>query len=237
MRLRYLILLSALTLGSAAMAQGLEPDHVRRAVQAGKIKPLSEILSRIQKSHGGRVLDVDLERSSGGRQWYEITLLTKDGQRLELYVDAVSGQDITNPRQQTSRTLSMADVVRKVQSAHSGTIREIELDEGQQARLVYVVTLRLSGGRDQRVLVDAVSGQTIAGDPNDGAPPSGAVPLHELVDSIERRTQGRAAQLERKVSLKGRPYYELELQLPDGRGLEIHVDPVSGQILREEDLE
>ena len=87
------------------------------------------------------------------------------------------------------------------------------------------------------LLVDAVSGQTIAGDPNDGAPPSGAVPLHELVDSIERRTQGRAAQLERKVSLKGRPYYELELQLPDGRGLEIHVDPVSGQILREEDLE
>lgn len=228
---------ACLALAGAAPAQGVDPDSVRRAVQAGKIRPLAEILGRVQSAHGGKVLDVDLERDGSGRQWYEITLLTRDGQRQEIYIDAVNGHDIPNPRQRPAGLLPMAEVVRKLQAGHKGAIREIELEETRHGRLVYDVKLRLPDGREQRLLVDAVSGQTIADTPRDHAGSPGALPLPELIESVERRFRGRAEQLESKVSLKGRPYYELDLQLPDGRGLEVSVDALTGQVLREEDLD
>lgn len=235
---RHLVVMAFLLLLPGAIpAQGVDPDSVRRAVQAGKIRPLAEILGRVQSAHGGKVLDVDLERDGGGRQWYEITLLTRDGQRLEVYVDAVSGQDIPNPRHRPAGMLPMAEVVRKLLASQKGTIREIELEEAAHGRVVYDVSLRLPDGREQRLQVDAVTGQTTLGDPRGHAGSPGAMPLHELIESVERRFQGRAEQLESKVSLKGRPYYELELQLPDGRGLEVSVDALTGQVLREEDID
>lgn len=236
--MKWLVVLMALGVGLSgeAPAQRMDPDSVRQAVQSGKVRPLAEILGRVQTEHGGKVLDVDLERNVGGRQWYEVTLLTREGQRLAIFVDAVTGQDIPNPRQPQAKMLRMAEVVRKLQATQAGTIREIELEETSDGRLVYEISLRLPDGREQRLQVDAVTGQTTLGDLRTHAR-SGAMPLHELIESVERRFGGRADELESKVTLQGRPYYELELQLPDGRGLEISVDAVTGQVLREEDLD
>lgn len=232
------VLFLALTLGGwgAAFAQKADPVSVRQAVQAGKVRPLAEILARVQSEHGGKVLDVDLERDSGGRQWYEITLLTRDGQRMTIYVDTVSGQDIANPRQRPNHMLSMAEVVRRIQASHAGVIREVELEEAEGDRLVYKISLRLADGREQRLQVDAVSGHVTRGDARRHAQ-NGVMPLHELIESIEKRFGGQAQELETKVTLQGRLYYELELQLPNGRGLEVHVDAMNGQVLREEDLD
>jgi uncharacterized membrane protein YkoI len=236
--MKWLVVLMALSFGLSGVvpAQKVDPDSVRQAVRSGKVRPLTEILGRAQSEHGGKVLDVDLEHNGSGRQWYEITLLTRDGQRLEIYVDAVSGQDIPNPRHRPAHMLPMAEVVRKLQAAHAGAVREIELEEIGDGRVVYEISLRLPDGREQRLQVDAITGQTTLGDPR-AHPRGGAMPLHELIESVERRFGGRAHELESEVTLQGRPYYELELQLPDGRSLEVSVDAMNGQVLREEDLD
>ena len=221
-----------------AVAQPPDPLEVRRAVQAGKIRPLAEILGRVQASHeGARVLDVDLERGKSGQQWYEITLLNRDGQRVEVYVDAESGQDIRNPRELTARTLPLAEVVRLVTMRHAGSIREVELEEGRDGRPVYEVEMRLPNGSELHLLVDALTGEmTASREPELQRPATPALPLHEIIQNVERRFNGRAEQFEAKRSIRGRPYYEIELQLSNGRGLEVNVDPVTGQVLREEDL-
>ena len=96
-------LIACLLLVAAALpAPAADHEAVRQAVQAGRLKPLADILARVQATHPGRVLDVDLERDAAGRQWYEITLLNKAGQRVELYVDAVTGADLG--RQKLPRT-------------------------------------------------------------------------------------------------------------------------------------
>lgn len=230
---------AALLLGgpSVASAQKVDSQSVRQAVQAGKARPLSEILARIQSEYGGRVkvVDVDLEHDSSGRQWYEITILTREGQRVAVYVDVVTGQDIPNPRQRPTHMVSMAEVVRRVQADYTGVIREVELEEAEGGRLVYKVALRLPDGREQRLQVDAVTGQTTRGDARHHVQ-SSKVQLHELIETMEQRYGGQAQELETKVTLQGRLYYELELQLPDGRSLEINVDAMEGHVLREEEL-
>ena len=57
-----------------------------------RLRPLAEILQDVQQRHKGRVIDIELERGADGRRWYEIKLA--NGQRTEIYIDAVTGQDI-----------------------------------------------------------------------------------------------------------------------------------------------
>ena len=69
------------------------PDHdqARAAVQAGEVLPLRTLLDRLEKSHPGQVLEVELERDDGG--WiYEIKLLQAGGRLVKLKVDARSGE-------------------------------------------------------------------------------------------------------------------------------------------------
>jgi hypothetical protein len=68
-----------------------EPEHdhdrARRAVQAGEILPLQELLNRLSRRQPGQVLEVELERESG-RWVYEIKLLQPDGRLLKMQLDA-----------------------------------------------------------------------------------------------------------------------------------------------------
>ncbi len=63
--------------------------------------PLAELLERLQRSHPGQVLEIELEREDreGGRWTYEIKLLQANGQLLKLELDA--------------RTAELLDVKRK----------------------------------------------------------------------------------------------------------------------------
>ncbi len=76
-----------------APAQAREEDHDRalRAVQAGQVMPLPQVLDRLGRSHPGQVLEVELEERRGALL-YEIRLLQPDGRRVKLEVDARSGE-------------------------------------------------------------------------------------------------------------------------------------------------
>lgn len=90
-------LLLLLTLLALPMAVMPSDDHseARRAVQRGELKPLSEILLRIEKEFDGRVLEVALDRQRDNRLVYEIELLTPDGRVLELRYDGRTGERLS----------------------------------------------------------------------------------------------------------------------------------------------
>lgn len=88
--------LAALWLGGLPLARaGDKDDHdhdrARAAVQAGEVLPLATLLERLQRSHPGQVMELELEREDG-RWIYEIKLLQADGQLLKLELDARTAQ-------------------------------------------------------------------------------------------------------------------------------------------------
>ncbi len=75
-----------------AQASGRDDhDRARAAVQAGEVLPLPVVLERLQRTHPGQVLELELERDKG-RWIYEIRLMQADGQLLKLKLDAATAQ-------------------------------------------------------------------------------------------------------------------------------------------------
>ena len=92
-------LVTAFAVGIAAGASpaaraGRQGDHdrARVAVQSGEVLPLSTVLQRLQRTHPGQLLEVDLEDDLHGGWTYEIKLLQADGRLLKLDVDARTAQ-------------------------------------------------------------------------------------------------------------------------------------------------
>jgi hypothetical protein len=82
-----------LTAWTLPPAWGGKDDHerARAAVQAGEVLPLPILLERLERTHPGQVLELELEREVG--LWrYEIKLLQANGQLLKLKVDARTAQ-------------------------------------------------------------------------------------------------------------------------------------------------
>lgn len=74
-------------LASTAAAGSGDHERARAAVQAGAVLPLPAVLERLQRSHPGQVLEVELERDDG-RWTYEVKLLQPDGRLARLVLDA-----------------------------------------------------------------------------------------------------------------------------------------------------
>lgn len=66
-------------------------DRARAAVQAGEVLPLGQVLERLQRTHPGQILEVELDREDG-RWIYEVKLLQTGGQLLKLELDARTGE-------------------------------------------------------------------------------------------------------------------------------------------------
>lgn len=89
------LLLTLFTLSTAPLAQVACADEddwrrLHREVEAGRIKPLSEILENLARDWRGDVIDVDIERDDGDII-YEIELLGPEGQVVEFEIDARTG--------------------------------------------------------------------------------------------------------------------------------------------------
>ena len=65
-------------------------DAVRRAVEAGEVLPLSQILERIRVKVSGDITGIEIERANG-RWRYEFRVIDRGGRVLEVHVDARSG--------------------------------------------------------------------------------------------------------------------------------------------------
>jgi uncharacterized membrane protein YkoI len=88
-----LLLLLAVLGVAAPQARGDDDDqaNARRALAAGEILTLEKILTAVEGSFKGQVVEVELEREDG-RWQYEIELLTAEGNVLELTYDAATAR-------------------------------------------------------------------------------------------------------------------------------------------------
>ncbi|WP_042336619.1 PepSY domain-containing protein [Bradyrhizobium sp. DOA9] len=88
-------LLAGVLLAAAPAAAGdrdrAPPDAVRRAVEAGEIKSLADILASLSGKLPGQVAGVEIERVRG-RWIYEFRIVGDRGRLFEAYVDARSGE-------------------------------------------------------------------------------------------------------------------------------------------------
>jgi uncharacterized membrane protein YkoI len=66
-------------------------DEVRRAVEAGEIRSLADILATVRSQLPGEVAGVEIERK-GGRWLYEFRVVDDKGRLFEVYIDAGSGK-------------------------------------------------------------------------------------------------------------------------------------------------
>ncbi|MFV2067277.1 MAG: PepSY domain-containing protein [Pirellulales bacterium] len=80
------------TFGLPARAD--DPRHdPRQPAGAGEIVPLEQLLARVRRDYGGRVLKVELEgedREGEAGWFYEVKVLTPEGNVLKLEYDATS---------------------------------------------------------------------------------------------------------------------------------------------------
>ena len=76
--------------GDGRRDEARDHERARAAVQAGQVLPLATLLQRLQRSHPGQVLEVELEHEDG-RWVYELKLLQPGGRLLKLELDAATG--------------------------------------------------------------------------------------------------------------------------------------------------
>lgn len=91
------LVLAAWALPGARADDRRDHERARAAVQAGQVLPLPDLLQRLQRTHPGQVLELELEQDDG-RWIYELKLLQDDGRLVELELDAASGQLLQSRR-------------------------------------------------------------------------------------------------------------------------------------------
>jgi uncharacterized membrane protein YkoI len=96
-RLLGLILLAGTLLHPVAVLRAADHDRehdqerARRALEAGEILPLDQILEAVRQRYAGSVIELELQEE--GRRWvYEVELLADDGRLLRLRIDARTRQ-------------------------------------------------------------------------------------------------------------------------------------------------
>jgi len=89
-RLLQFLAVFAILATPAAAQERRDHERARAALEAGQIRPLSELLSEVERRFRGRVIEAELELDDG--QWlYEIKILPPNGQLFTVDLDAATG--------------------------------------------------------------------------------------------------------------------------------------------------
>jgi hypothetical protein len=96
------VLVMLLTGLPARASDARDHERARTAVQAGEVLPLPVLLERLQRTHAGQVLELELEREHG-RWIYEVKLLQPGGQLLKLELDAATGDVLEARRRKAGK--------------------------------------------------------------------------------------------------------------------------------------
>jgi uncharacterized membrane protein YkoI len=76
----------------------LQQEEARQAVKAGLIRPLEEILTEARKTIDGDIVEIEFEKEEG-RFIYEIEYVRRDGQLMEMKIDAKTLTVIENGKE------------------------------------------------------------------------------------------------------------------------------------------
>ena len=76
-----------LTLAAAPLRADDDQDKARAALERGEIRPLAEVMAAARARVPGEIAKIELDRDDG-RWVYEFKILTPDGARREVEIDA-----------------------------------------------------------------------------------------------------------------------------------------------------
>ena len=79
---------------SPAAADQREREIVRQAMERGEVRPLSQLITEVERRHNGRMIKAELETRRGQVVW-EIEILRADGWSLKAWLDATTGAEIS----------------------------------------------------------------------------------------------------------------------------------------------
>lgn len=68
-----------------------EQDQAREGVRSGQIKSMGWIIGRLERTHGGKMLDAQLEPGPNGRSVYRVIWAGANGRRSDFIIDAQTG--------------------------------------------------------------------------------------------------------------------------------------------------
>lgn len=210
----------------AFAAPATEQESVRRAVEDGRLIPLSEIVEKVQARHPGRILEVELERGRDGRRVYEIEVLLAQGRRIEVQVDAATGQFLDDePQGNDIKQVPMDQLLESALQQWRGHVVEVELERGE-----YAVEILRADGSQVRLMLDPVSGQAQL-DAGRGKTLDALLTMQEVLAQVQREYPGTLLDAELDRDDNGRWIYEIELHTPRGRILELIIDATTGTVL------
>jgi uncharacterized membrane protein YkoI len=72
-----------------------QQEEARQAVKAGLVRPLEDVLTEARKTIDGDIVEIEFEKDDG-RFIYEIEYVRRDGQLMEMKIDAKSLAVIEN---------------------------------------------------------------------------------------------------------------------------------------------
>lgn len=219
---------------TAVPAWGAQHDEVRNAVTAGRFRPLAEILEMVQRKYGGHVLDVELDRNEVGRHIYEVKLVEQGGQRREIRIDAVTGQEVR--RENGPELASLPHLLRRVLARYPGLVVDVDLERGRHGRETYQVRVLQNDGQVRGIFVDAQTGNLIS-DIDYFVKEARMRPLPDLLEQLQKHYSGTVLEAELKYDRDSRPVYEVDLRLDSETLIEVTLDPVTGRVLSEEEIE
>lgn len=218
-----------LLLLACASTSADEQAAVRRAVEEGRLRPLTEIIALVQARHPGRVVDVDLERRSGGRYIYEIELLGENRRKLEIKVDGATGSILEAEGVDSRSFHPLPALLRRVQEQYPGHVIDAEFEHG-----LYQIEVARTDGTHVRVSVDPVDARIVHEESRTDHL-ARIQPMPQVLERILDRYPGTVLEGELERGTDGGYYYEFEIQGEDGETLTLHVDAFSGEVLREEE--
>lgn len=230
-----LLLACAPALAAPPLGVPVEQEAARRGVLNGQLKPLNSVIAEISRKYNGRVIDVETERGRKGELRYEIKLIDAQGRKHEVLVDAATGAVVAQESDWPTQPVppaQMARYIKRLEQRYGARVSEVEFERDAQGQAVYEVKLSEKPAGQMKLLMDVSTGEVIH--PPQGAAPKAAIkPMWALLESLPPRFAGLVLEVELETDHRRQPHYSVELLQPDGHKLELEVDAVTLQVLRQ----
>lgn len=220
---------------SCAQAVPAEQDAARRGVLNGQLKPLNTVIADISRQYAGRVIDVETKRGRKGELRYEIKLIDARGNKHEVLVDAATGTVVSQESDWPTQPVTpaqMARYIKQLEQRYGARVSEVDFERDAQGKAVYEVKLSEKPAGTMKLRMDVATGEVL-NPPQEGAAQATPKPMWVMLESLSPRFSGLVLEVELETDHRRRPYYSVELQQPNGFKLELDVDAVTLEVLRQ----
>ena len=218
---------------SVATGEVLNP--VKSGAPAVQPKSMAVMLESLQPRYSGRVLDVETKRGRDGDLQYEIKLINARGEKQELLIDAATGAVVPKERSRPVQPVTIAQMVqyvRKLEQSSGARVTNVEFERDAQGNYVYEAQLSDKPFGEVKLMLSVATGEVL-NPVKSGAPAVQPKSMAVMLESLQPRYNGRVLEAELETDVRRRLYYSVELQQPNGSKLELEVDAVTLEVLRQ----